>query len=110
MSDEQEQELQLSVDLVRDLQERIKQDDERASDAGVAAQYLAAVTGFLLGQISAETEKKKEFLRQLQEFAAGVVDDVEAQQQMQSAQPGGGGGGSASGGGETSGIWRPGDG
>lgn len=111
MSEEQEQELQLSVDLVRDLQERIKQDDDRASDAGVAAQYLAAVTGFLLGQINAETDKKKEFLRQLQEFAAGVVDDVEAQQQMQSAQPSaGGGGGGASGGGETSGVWRPGDG
>ncbi len=106
---EQEQELQLSVDMVRDIQERLKQDDERAADSGVAAQYLAAVMGFMLGQINAETDKKKEFLRQLQEFAAGVVDDVEAQQQMQSAQPGGGGGGAAAGGQETSGIWQPGD-
>lgn len=106
---EQEQELQLTVDLVRDIQERIKQDDERAADSGVAAQYLAAVTGFLLGQINAGTEQKKEFLRQLQEFAAGVVDDVEAQQQMQAAQPGSG---SQAAGGteEVSGIWTPGDG
>ncbi len=107
MSEEQERELQLSVDLVRDIQERVKQDDDRAADSGVAAQYLAAVIGFMLGQINAETDKKKEFLRQLQEFAAGVVDDVEAQQQMQSAQPS-----AAAGGGEqqTSGIWQPGDG
>ena len=108
MSDEQEQELQLSVEMVRDLQERIKRDDERAADSGVAAQYLAAVIGFLLGQINAETDKKKEFLRQLQEFAAGVVDDVEAQQQMQSAQPGGGA--AAGDTGEVSGVWQPGDG
>lgn len=109
MSEEQEQELQLSVEMVRDIQERLKRDDERAADSGVAAQYLAAVMGFLLGQINAETDKKKEFLRQLQEFAAGVVDDVEAQQQMQSAQPGGGA--PAQGGGDqVSGVWQPGDG
>jgi len=109
MSDDQ-QELQLSVELVRDLQERIKQDDARAADAGVTAQYLAAVMGFLLGQINAETDKKKEFLQQLHEFAAGVVDDVEAQQEMQSAQPGGGNGQAVPGPEETSGIWTPGDG
>lgn len=109
MSDS-EQELQLSVDLVRDLQERIKQDDSRAADSGVAAQYMAAVIGFLLGQINADTEKKKEFLGQLADFAAGVVDDVEAQQQMQQAQPSSGGGGAAAQGAEdTSGIWTPGD-
>ncbi|MDZ7748770.1 MAG: hypothetical protein U5K43_07900 [Halofilum sp. (in: g-proteobacteria)] len=44
MSEEQEQELQLSVEMVRDIQERLKRDDERAADSGVAAQYLAAVT------------------------------------------------------------------
>ena len=111
MSDEQEQEqeLQLSVEMVRDIQERLKRDDERAADSGVAAQYLAAVIGFLLGQINAETDKKKELLRQLQEFSAGVVDDVEAQQQMQAAQPAS----SQPASGETgpvSGVWTPGDG
>lgn len=104
-----EQELQLSVELVRDIQERLKQDDSRAADSGVAAQYLAAVMGFMLGQINAETEKKKEFLGQLADFAAGVVDDVEAQQQMQQAQPTSGGGAAAQGAEETSGIWTPGD-
>jgi hypothetical protein len=104
-----EQELQLSVELVRDIQERLKQDDSRAADSGVAAQYLAAVMGFMLGQINADTEKKKEFLGQLADFAAGVVDDVEAQQQMQQAQPGSGGGAAAEGSEETSGIWTPGD-
>lgn len=103
---ENEQELQLSVDLVRDIQERIQKDDPRASDSGVCAQYLAAVTGFMLGQLNAESSKKKEFLQQLQEFAAGVVDDVEAQQELQGAQPGGG---ESAGGDEqpTSGIWTP---
>lgn len=104
-----EQELQLSVELVRDIQERLKQDDSRAADSGVAAQYLAAVMGFMLGQINADTEKKKEFLGQLADFAAGVVDDVEAQQQMQQAQPGSGGGAAAEGSEDTSGIWTPGD-
>ncbi len=104
-----EQELQLSVELVRDIQERLKQDDSRAADSGVAAQYLAAVMGFMLGQINADTEKKKEFLGQLADFAAGVVDDVEAQQQMQQAQPTSGGSATAQGAEETSGIWTPGD-
>lgn len=109
MSDEEqeEQELQLSVEMVRDIQERLKQADERAADPGVAAQYLAAVSGFLLGNISADTDKKKEFLRQLQDFAASVVDDVEAQNQMQQAQPAA----TAADAGTTekSGIWKPGD-
>lgn len=109
MSDEQ-QELQLSIDMVRDLQERLKENDERCADPGVASQYLAAVIGFLLGQISADTDQKKEFLRQLQEFAAGVIDDVEAQQEMQSAQPSGGTGtGQPAGEQQKSGIWTPGD-
>lgn len=111
MSEEEEQqELQLSVEMVRDIQERLKQADERASDPGVAAQYLAAVSGFMLGNINAETEKKKEFLRQLQDFAASVVDDVEAQNQMNQAQPGGDGAAAADAGtSEKSGIWTPGD-
>lgn len=106
MSDEQ-QELQLSVDMVRDIQARLKENDERAADPGVASQYLAAVIGFLLGQITAETQQKKDFLRQLQEFAASVIDDVEAQQEMQAAQPGGGGG--ARDDQPVSGVWTPDD-
>lgn len=106
MSDEQEQELQLSVEMVRDIQERLKQADPRASDPGIAAQYLAAISGFLLGNISADTEKKKDFLRQLQEFAASVVDDVEAQNELQQAQPGSQ---PVAGPDEVSGVWRPGD-
>ncbi|MDZ7829627.1 MAG: hypothetical protein U5K33_09135 [Halofilum sp. (in: g-proteobacteria)] len=104
----EEQELQLSIDMVRDIQARLKENDERAADPGVSAQYLAAVIGFLLGQIKADTDDKKEFLRQLTDFAAGVIDDVEAQQEMQSAQPGGG---AAAGGSHddepASGIWTP---
>lgn len=115
MSDEQ-QDLQLSVEMVRDLQARLQENDARAADPGVASQYLAAVIGFLLGQINAATEQKKEFLSQLEEFAAGVIDDVEAQQELQAAQPGGGQPGDGQpGGGQPateqakSGIWTPGD-
>lgn len=109
MSEENDdqQELQLSVEMVRDIQERLKQSDERCADPGVAAQYMAAISGFLLGNINAETDKKKEFLRQLQEFAASVVDDVEAQNQMQQAQPAATA--TDAGTGEKSGIWQPGD-
>ncbi|MFW5969808.1 MAG: hypothetical protein ACOCP9_04150, partial [Halofilum sp. (in: g-proteobacteria)] len=59
------------------------------------------------GQLNADTDKKKEFLQQLQEFAAGVVDDVESQQEMQAAQPGGAGGGQPAGEERTSGNWTP---
>jgi len=111
MSEEEEQqELQLSVQMVEEIQSRLKQADERASDPGVAAQYLAAICGYLLGNINADTDKKKEFLRQLQEFAASVVDDVEAQKQMQQAQPQAGAAADADAGtNEKSGIWQPGD-
>lgn len=101
--DEEQQELQLSAELVRDIQQRIRDHDSRAQDSGVCAQYLAAVTGFMLGQLNVESAKKKQFLHQLQEFAAGVVDEVEAQQELQGAQPAGGGGDDE----PASGIWTP---
>lgn len=103
----EDQELQLSIDMVRDIQSRLKENDERAADSGVAAQYLAAVIGFLLGQIKADTDDKKEFLRQLTDFAAGVIDDVEAQQEMQSAQPGAGTAGGSTSDEPVSGVWTP---
>lgn len=105
----EEQELQLSIDMVRDIQSRLKENDERAADPGVSAQYLAAVIGYLLGQIKADTDDKKEFLRQLTDFSAGVIDDVEAQQEMQSAQPGGGATGEATTEQPASGVWTPDD-
>ena len=92
-------ELQLSHELIRTVQDAVAAQDPQAQDAGVAAQYLAAIIGVLLGGQDMPKASKNEILEHLTGFMKHVMEDVEGQRQ-QSAPPAGDG---------ALGIWRPGD-
>ena len=92
--------LQLSGDLIEKIQEVLSGADPRAGEPIVAVQYLAAVTGFLVAQMSEPVAQRKEYLEQLAQFAHSVFLDVESRKQSkrpaQAPQ-------------EASGVWKPGD-
>lgn len=86
-------ELQLSNELVRSVQTALEAHDERARDPGIMVQYLAALTGFVLGQQNMDTASKHGLLGQLSAFSKNVLDDVSGPDTPPPAQ-------------EAFGIWR----
>ena len=74
--------LQLSAQLVRQMHQFLADHDNNAEDPGVAAQYLAAVIGFLLGEQDMTESQKDEILEQLFSFAQHVANDVSQQKKM----------------------------
>ncbi|MEJ2643613.1 MAG: hypothetical protein P8180_01560 [Gammaproteobacteria bacterium] len=86
-------ELQLSNELVRSVQTVLEAHDERARDPGIMVQYLAALTGFVLGQQNMDTASKHGLLGQLSAFSKSVLDDVSQPDTPPPAQ-------------EAFGIWR----
>ena len=68
--------LQLSEQLIKDVSEALSKHDDRAEDPGIAVQYLAAITGFLVGHMEFPHPQKSEFLDQLAQFSHHVFDDV----------------------------------
>lgn len=78
--------IQLSPRLFQEIQEAILRQHADA-DSGVVMQYLAAITGYMLGSERALQEgDKEEFLRELCAFAERVYRDVQAQQEQQQQQ------------------------
>jgi len=68
--------IQLSEELLIDIQKTLTQHDPKAQDLGVAVQYLSAITGLLLANFkSYGTDQKKELLQTLSEFAENVMLD-----------------------------------
>lgn len=90
--------IQLSDQLLSDIQAVLEQNDPQAGDAGIAVQYLAALTGVLAAQFPGDQERKRQVLRQLLEFSERVFDDsLEAEPDSSADHPYGPG----------FGIWRP---
>lgn len=71
--------LKISDELISDLQDVVVKHDDRASDAGVAIQYYAAIIGYVLAQQSLPLDQKQEFLDQLNAFSRHVFDDCTSQ-------------------------------
>lgn len=71
--------LKLSSQLVQQLQNVLIENDESASDPGVASQYLAAVVGYLLGQQDMPADQKTDILNELSAFMQHVADDISSQ-------------------------------
>ena len=88
--------LQLSPQFVRKMHQYLADHDENAKDPGVAAQYMAAVMGFLLGEQDMPESEKEEVLEQLFAFAQHVANDVS--QQKKAAPPKQ----------QAFGVWKPG--
>ena len=77
--------LNLSRELVQGVMRALQQHDGRARDPRLAAQYLAALTGLLVGNGSGEAAQKRELLDELGAFSRHVLEDVLAQAQAQAA-------------------------
>jgi uncharacterized tellurite resistance protein B-like protein len=90
-------ELQLSTQLVQQLLQVLNQHDTSADDPHIAAQYLCAVTGFLLGQQNIDDAQKMQIVDELSAFIRHVVEDVSNQSRQPPAPPPQ----------EAFGIWKP---
>ncbi len=91
-------EIQLSNQLFQDIVQAVERQHPGA-DNGMVLQYLAAVTGYLLGsERNLPEEEKTAYFQQLCEFAERVYRDVQTQQQQQPARPPTG---------EAFGYWEP---
>lgn len=75
--------IQLSEELLIDIQKTLVQHDESAQDMGVAVQYLSAITGLLLANFKAyNPAQKKQLLQQLYGFAEHVMEDNQAKSEQ----------------------------
>ncbi len=88
--------LQLSTQLVRQMHQHLADHDENAEDPGVAAQYMAAVIGFLLGEQDMSEPEKQDTLEQLFAFAQHVANDVAQQKKASPPKM------------QAFGVWKPG--
>ena len=96
MSDE----FQLSEQLLTDVKDALQNHDSRTSDDMITAQYLSALTGFILAHQQMAPPKKREIMEDLNGFARHVLDTVEQQIMPPPPPPPTQ---------EAFGIWRPGD-
>ncbi|NVK29771.1 MAG: hypothetical protein HWE20_02120 [Gammaproteobacteria bacterium] len=69
--------IDFNADLARQIHKLLAEHDERASDAGVAAHYLAATLGFWVGQLDENNADRGERLEQLFKMAVHVIHDVD---------------------------------
>lgn len=77
--------IQLSSELFQDIQAAVEKQHPGA-DAGTVMQYLAAVTGYLLGsERNMDKPAKDAFLEELCGFSQHVYSDLQARQEQQAA-------------------------
>jgi hypothetical protein len=92
--------IQLSPELIDNLRQAVsRQAPDAAEDDGVLMQYLVAVTGYMLGGQSIDSQQKRAFLDEMLAFLRHVFEDtdrrVQAQRQARSA--------------DAFGYWTPGE-
>lgn len=83
--------IQLSDALLDDLQRVVaRYEPEAEQDAGITVQYLAAVMGYLVADLPAAPDQRREFLDHLHGLANHVLEDREkSAAQAASAAPAG---------------------
>ena len=91
-------ELNLSHQLIKDVQAVFEANDPDAADSVTFAQYLAAIMGYTVSDITAPEEKVRGLLEQLNDFSVHVFDEEMKKKQPASFTPPGQ---------EAFGIWRP---
>ena len=95
------EQLKLSEQLIRDLQQVLVSVDERANDPFNMVQYLAAVIGYQIGRQNISTQQKQQLHQELSAFVKHVIDDIDQTLQRREHQATSG---------QAFGIWKPGDG
>jgi len=88
--------LQISDQLLESINTTLSTHDPRANDPGIAAQYMAAIIGFMVGNQTFPNQEKKEFIDQLFAFAHHVLEDIDQEQAPPPQQ-------------DAFGIWKPGN-
>ncbi|RMG34945.1 MAG: hypothetical protein D6720_08215 [Gammaproteobacteria bacterium] len=89
--------IQLSPQLFQDIHQAVERLHPNA-DTGIVLQYLAAVSGYLLGsERNMSPADKEAYLTELCNFAERVYRDVQGQQQRPAAPPAG----------DAFGYWEP---
>jgi hypothetical protein len=80
--------IKLSGELLREIREALHKNDPQAADTGIALQYLAALTGYILGGESAPESQKQGYFEELTTFARHVMDGTiqQVKQREASAQ------------------------
>ena len=68
--------LNLSRDLLQNLMRLLEEHDEQAKEPLVAAQYLSALIGLLVGNQQRSDSEKQELLNELHSFSDHVCQDV----------------------------------
>lgn len=90
--------IQLSDELLSNIHDALERNDPQAADAGIAVQYLAALTGVLAAQFPGDNQRKRQVLRQLMEFTSRVFEDsLESESDTSAEHPYGPG----------FGVWKP---
>ena len=87
--------IQLSSELVSQLQAIVVEHDAEANNEMLFMQYLTAVTGYVLAHQKQPGLDKQEFIADLAGFMGQVVKQVESDNQPQAPQE------------DAFGIWKP---
>lgn len=90
-------ELKLSKELIDDLKQRMEQNDPEAADPVTFAQYLSAIMGYTVSDITAPADKLRDLVEQLGTFSMQVFDQEMQKKEAPPLMPGQ----------EAFGIWRP---
>ena len=73
--------IQLSEELIVDIQKTLHEHDPKTQDMGIAIQYLAAIIGLLLANFkNLDNQAKQQLLGQLFEFTMHVMTDNDEKQ------------------------------
>lgn len=94
------QPINLSRELVQKLMRILNEHDAQCQDTLISAQYLAAVTGLLVGSLERPSSEKEELLSEINAFSGHVMNDVINQAQQRPAPP-------AADPSKAFGIWKP---
>ena len=71
--------IKLSGELLREIREALHKNDPQAADTGIALQYMAALTGYMLGGEKVPESQKQGYFEELTAFARHVMDDTAQQ-------------------------------
>lgn len=84
--------INLSDELLSDIQNVLEKHDADNQEMGISVQYMAAILGYMVGQFPGGLEKQQQILEQLAQLAQHVLSENQPQQ-----PPGA----------DAFGIWKP---
>lgn len=91
--------IQITDKLMSDIMDVIVNHDKEAIDAGIGAQYMSALVGYMVARYPSTNIQKKEIMSHLAQFSEHVMlDNMAPDEPTAESTPD-----------EALGIWKPGD-